>query len=125
MWQLAQVAPHPLLLDDYLRRNWVFVEDPIEAEFIQSPALQIRQANERGYFVGDCDDAATLAAAVLLSDVLCSGFSLMATRQPHESEFSHVFLRCYNPDCDIDPTAPAGRVAPDLAGAEAMEVRVL
>ena len=51
---------------------------------------------------GDCDDAATLGAAIALAAGWPAEF--VAIRNLAESEFSHVFLRAGG--MDIDPIVP-------------------
>jgi len=83
---------------------------------VREPSYQIRQLQELGYFVGDCDDSATLAASLLYA----LGFRcyIVAVRMPHEEDFSHVFVRCplvtdgFSGDAfvDIDPIVPMERL---------------
>jgi transglutaminase-like putative cysteine protease len=103
---LAQTLRTPQAVEQYIRQNWRIVPDPPDAEYIRAPELQIEQAIETGVFSGDCDDAATLAAAILAA--LNWPASIIAIRMPGASEFSHVFLRAYTDEgfIDIDPIVP-------------------
>jgi transglutaminase-like putative cysteine protease len=110
-------------VDLFLRQYWRVVPDPPEAEYVQSPSYQLRVFSSVGILSGDCDDAATLAAAL----VAVQGYPcwFVAFRMPNESEFSHVFLRC-NPGgyfVDIDPIVSPD-VIPITGMAETMQVNV-
>lgn len=124
---IAQQLGTPPAIDSYLRSVWKWIPDPQEAEFIREPALQMESWAHTGHFFGDCDDAATLAAAMLAAlDWPCR---FVAIRFADSREFSHVFLRCsllnYAPgeEWDIDPTTSADRL-PIVGYSEAMEVPV-
>jgi hypothetical protein len=112
--QAAVILGDPLTLDQWLRHGWHFEKDPEDYEFVRSPALQLRQAAVNGgVLTGDCDDAATLAASILVAMRWPCRF--VAIRQRTQREFSHVFLRV--PlfgaadssafQWDIDPIVPA------------------
>lgn len=73
----------------------------MSAEFIRTPSFEALIFCETGHFVGDCDDAATLAAA-LLEDWPCR---FVALRLPGDIEYSHVWLECAGKP--IDPIVPA------------------
>lgn len=79
----------------------------------------------QGRLAGDCDDAATLAAALLVS--LQFPCSFIAIRLHGSDEFSHVWARTVSSDgaafLDIDPIVPA-YLMPIQNYAEAMEVLV-
>lgn len=98
---LAMYLADPYRLEAWLRSRWRVVPDPIEAEFIRSPACMI----QCGLFEGDCDDAATLATSVLIALHVPS--LIVAVRMSHETEFSHVFVRVPSAgNLDIDPIVP-------------------
>ena len=120
---LAYQLGSPENLDAFLRAAWRFKPDPPEIEFIRTPGLQVAQ-HEAEHFVGDCDDAATLAACVLAA--MGAPCSFQALRLPGESEFSHVLVCCsghYLDNLLIDPIV-AVPSEPVLKAAEVMEVRV-
>lgn len=103
---LANQLGNPLVVNNYLRGLWHIVPDPEAAEFVRAPLYQIELAEENGYYLGDCDDAATLAGSLLAAlNIPCS---LIAIRMPADVEFSHVFLRCNvnGYPFDIDPIVP-------------------
>jgi len=113
---LAQSLPDPYSLDAWLRRSWTIVPDPPEAEFIMSPALMLGC----GWLAGDCDDAATLAGAVLIALGIRAVF--MAIRTVSDQDFSHVFVRVPGYGLDIDPIVPASQIPIRYAEAMVLEV---
>lgn len=121
--RLAHALASPAAVDAFLRESWRFVPDP-EDEYIQTPARQLDGWMAGGDLTGDCDDAATLAASLLLAlDWPCS---LIAIRMPGDFEYSHVFLRCpvsAAGTLDIDPIVPAASL-PITGVAESMEVPI-
>lgn len=70
-----------------------------------APDLQLSQFETNGYLYGDCDDSATLSAALL--DSLGVRCWFVAIRNLGEEEFSHVWVRAVASDhqgvVDIDP----------------------
>jgi len=120
---LAEQLGNPLAVEHWLRENWVVIPDPEEAEYIQQPGWLLRFSRQCGALGGDCDDAATLAASLLVSISWPCRF--VAIRLPHEEEFSHVFLRCSIgwKDLDIDPIVPY-ELLPIHGVAERMELHV-
>jgi hypothetical protein len=102
-------------VDRYLRDWWNVHPDPEGVEYVQSPAYQLR----RSYLIGDCDDAATLAACLLAAlDWPCV---LVAIRLNGAADFSHVY--CHAGGIDIDPIVPA-EMLPLPGVAETIEVSV-
>lgn len=92
--------PDPYALDNWLRRVWTIVDDPVTAEYVRSPQFLLRC----GRLEGDCDDAATLAASILHAQMIPS--QLVAIRRAGEPEFSHVFVRVPSHQLEIDPIVP-------------------
>jgi len=93
-----------LAVERWLRFAWIVKPDPIEVEWIKRPEFRAIE----GDFAGDCDDAATMAAALLLADpASIAGWELKlrAIRMPADYEFSHVWLSVERGRfrVDIDP----------------------
>jgi transglutaminase-like putative cysteine protease len=103
-------------LDAWLRRHWTIIADPPEAEFIMSPALMLGC----GWLAGDCDDAATLTAAVLIALGIRAVF--MAIRTARDTDFSHVFVRVPAYGLDIDPIVPASQIPIQYQEAMVLEI---
>lgn len=103
MQQLALRLGNPANVNHHIRENWVLVPDPPDAEFVRAPDLQLCLAFQYGYLSGDCDDSATLAAALL--NALGFPCWFVAIRLQNDSEFSHVWLRTLEDSgfLDIDP----------------------
>lgn len=129
--ELASVCADPPALDVYLRRHWRIVPDPEEYEFVRSPAVQFQLAQQNGFFIGDCDDAATLAACVM--GALGWPCSLIAGREAGKFEFSHTWLRCFVGGgrpwpafvYDIDPIVPVEKMPVAGTFEELLEVPIL
>jgi hypothetical protein len=123
--QLAFYLGSPAAIDDFLRSTWIVKPDPIEAEYIESPVFQIEQFEDRGFFAGDCDDAATMAGALL--HALGWPFSFIAYKMAGAAEFSHVNVRVPGAgswlaeDLEIDTTTPLNQL-PIRGAVELMEV---
>lgn len=117
--QAANQLASPSAVDDFLRSYWRIVPDPDWVEFVSSPVRSLCLFYERGYLSGDCDDAATLAAALLAA----GGWpcTLVAIRLHGYDEFSHVFARA--PGLDIDPIVPPTAL-PITNYAETLEVEI-
>jgi hypothetical protein len=124
--QLAFYLGSPVAIESFLRGAWVVKPDPIDAEYVESPAYQLAQWQERGYFAGDCDDASTMAGALL--HALGYPCSFIAYRLAGAAEFSHVNVRCpsgvaFAIDLTIDPVTPLDRL-PITGAVELMEVHL-
>lgn len=90
-----------------MRAVWVIKADPEDVEWIKRPEFRALEND----FHGDCDDSATMAAALLLANpeaVRLWSVSYVAIRMPHEQDFSHVWCRAENESfqIDIDPIVP-------------------
>lgn len=115
---VLDVVGRPESVDSFLRAAWVIVPDPYNAEYIRGVNNQFSIYAARGFFLGDCDDAAVLSAAMLAAfDVPCW---FVAIRQHNNPEFSHVFTRAAGLP-DIDVTTPPSQL-PITNYAEAMTV---
>lgn len=56
-----------MALRDWLLKSFRFVKDPVGRELLESPIYQLAQYDRRGFIQGDCDDAASLTGALLMS----------------------------------------------------------
>jgi len=95
----------PRAVDYFIRSNWVTVPDPETAEYVRSPAAQLRALESGQPFMGDCDDAATLICSLLAAADYPCWFS--AIRLPGAEDFSHVYAQASSPGrfvIDLDPT---------------------
>lgn len=76
---------------EFVRQKIDFRFDPEEIELLRTPAALARDLTANRIVVGDCDDMATLLAALLFSLGIPVGFVTIAT-SPHRPEFRHVFV---------------------------------
>lgn len=51
-------------IKNFLERVWRFVDDPTDRDLFVTPDEALRRYQETGYIAGDCDEAATLGAAL-------------------------------------------------------------
>jgi hypothetical protein len=90
-------------VDQYLRTFWRIVPDPEWCEYVRTPRLQFYLGQQSGFYQGDCDDAATFAAALVKAQG--NPCYLIAIRGNGSEEFGHVWLNADG--IDIDPVTPA------------------
>lgn len=97
----------PRSVDTVLRNVWKFVSDG-EHETVRSIPRLMDDFLKYGTFFGDCDDAAVLSAALLLTWPFMVHASLDAMRSPASPAFEHVFVSAEDGlgVFRIDPTAP-------------------
>lgn len=92
---------------DYLAATVQFVPDPVGIELIRSPVYMLRQIESKGTARGDCDDVATLGAALGKAVGMPARFVVQsfAAGQP----YGHVFTELATPAgwVELDTTAPA------------------
>ncbi len=109
---VAGVAPRDEVSQARAIRSWIaarfrFVKDPRGIELLETPLYLLQRIAVQGYVQGDCDDAATLAAALCTSIGIPAKFvavDLVGTPQG----FDHVFTVAY----------PVDRVAKKLTAVE-------
>jgi hypothetical protein len=110
-------------IDNYLAALWEF--RPEEHETLFSPWYQWRRLYAGLPFIGDCDDAALLAAALLVprQDV---EWRFVAVRPAGDNLFAHVFLEAWEQGggelVTIDPTVTMQNNTPDFTNWERMEL---
>lgn len=119
-------APYsaPIALEAWMRARWITRPDPPDVEWIKPPGWRVADDD----YAGDCDDAATFAAALLLADPgALEGWRMefCAVRMPDKAEFSHVWLECDDGvvHVDIDPIVPAAHL-PVRGFAETMRLEL-
>lgn len=98
---LASQLQNPLNLDEWIRQYWRIVADPIDAEYVRGPRLQMSNLESDHILIGDCDDAATFAGCVLVA-MGCRA-CLVAYRF-NSPEFSHVNVEAMG--VQVDPIVP-------------------
>jgi len=95
-------------IDSALREHFVY--QPESYEIVRTPQFMLHNWLTQGWFSGDCDDVATMAAALLLSFGHSAKF--VAIRYSHPTEFEHVFVE--SDGFRIDPTVPIGTIHREL-----------
>lgn len=91
---IAGRAGHPARFPDALRtwlaRHVVETADPYNVELIRAPDYALQVIQERGHVEGDCDDVATLGAALALAAGFIPRFVALAWEGPYAHVFSEV-----------------------------------
>ena len=87
-------------LHEFVRDRVLFVGDVAGVETVQSPRVTLR------VMAGDCDDRATLLAAMLRAIGIRSRFRVIAADPRRRRSFSHVFViaTVSGRDIALDPT---------------------
>lgn len=111
----ARGFEYPSEIEDFLREYMAYTPEHVETVLAPDDALGMIHVT--GIFAGDCDDAATFAAAVAYAIGVQSKF--IAIRLPGQSSFSHVYTNIE--DVIVDPTVEPGT---DYQFAEAIELKV-
>jgi transglutaminase-like putative cysteine protease len=77
----------------FLERRVRFHPDPLHFETVKEPEFQLREIDHAGYTSGDCDDIATLGAALGLALGLPARFRVMAfdSGSPYEHVTADLF----------------------------------
>lgn len=103
-----------LAIQGFLKRVWRFVDDPTDRDVLVAPARTVAEFFATGYMTGDCDEAATVGAALGRAVGLSAEFWVLgfASDIPEESDrLSHVFAVLLTDDgkrVSLDVTRPAG-----------------
>jgi transglutaminase-like putative cysteine protease len=124
-WRAAGMTPFtrkPDRLREWLARHTAFEEDPPGVELVREPeTLILDQLLPFGRIAADCDDIATLAAALGLALGLRARFLVIGFSR--EDGFSHIWTALACPGghwVDCDPTRPD--TVPPIARGWALEV---
>lgn len=101
-----------LRLRDWMVRHFLFVRDPADVELLTTPGEQLRQIADTGVTWGDCDDAATLGAALARAGGLPVRYVLYGFGS-RSAPFSHIFVEIPTPSgvVDLDVTRPMQHIA--------------
>lgn len=87
-------------LFEWVRDSIFFVNDPLGGEYLQSPRVTLSNRS------GDCDDRATLLAAMLRTIGISTSFRVVAVDPRRPQQFSHVYVVAHigGRDVPLDPT---------------------
>jgi len=88
-----------------------YVPDAWNAEVVRSPTYMLRRIQRSGVAYGDCDDMATLAAALGLALGIPARYVLVGF---NGGPLEHVFTELWTPDgwVTVDPSKPADWTQP-------------
>lgn len=106
---------HALALRAWMDDHTQFLRDPMHAELVKDPIAMLNECWRRQYALGDCDDVATMGAALGSSIGLIPRFVVLAFGTP-DAPWTHVFTELLpssgdeNQAVDLDIT----RVAQNL-----------
>lgn len=95
-------------LAEFVRSALVYVKDPINSEFTQTPDVLLLQIHKTGTARGDCDDHVLLFASLAESlGIFCT---IVAVQTPNADTFNHVIAVAYPDDQEtqIDLCAKLG-----------------
>ena len=77
-----------------VRRLLRYTHDPLDVELVKAPGVSVREAHAspNGKFVGDCDDASVLLAAMLAAVGIRNEFTVVPADGDRPGEWSHVYV---------------------------------
>jgi transglutaminase-like putative cysteine protease len=116
--QMAGVGGHDVIGQVYavfrfVRDRITFVNDPDGTEWLQTPRYTLQVAG------GDCDDRATLLAAMLRTIGVPTDFKVVALDRRRPGSFSHVYAVAKlgrGRDIPLDPTYPENTLGSEPPG---------
>lgn len=101
-------------LRTWLKGAWRFVDDPFNVELLVEPATALANAQRTGTVTGDCDEAATLGAALGAAIGLRPTFTVLAfVDESGVDRLCHVYAVLLTDDgraVDLDITRPSSGV---------------
>lgn len=108
----------------YLARSVRFTFDPFDLELVKAPAFQLEEIRTAGHVRGDCDDIATLGAALGIVAGLPARFVVLAFTP--SGPFEHVYTELETPGgwVDLDTSRELQRVPPDFQPARRATIEV-
>lgn len=96
---VARVEPRDCVAQARAIRAWTdkrfrFVRDPLGVELLETPAFHLARIRELGFVQGDCDDAATITAALGMAIGIPAMLHAVAFFDPG-APFAHVYTVLY------------------------------
>lgn len=82
-------------LYEWAQEHFRYVNDPVGVELIKTPDRLQDEIDAQGYFSGDCDDASTYLAALLLSVGYPVQLVVVAPEGSGYYDYQHIYLRAY------------------------------
>ncbi len=108
----------------YLEGSFVFIRDPRDVDAIEAPGDLIRSAAQNGVAYGDCDDVATLAAALALAVGFENVRFVIVAFDTEDAPFSHIWTELEGTGrwFDMDVTKPHDTDLAPITRVAVMEV---
>lgn len=82
---------------DFVQTALHYVDDPAEIEMVKSPLLIDQEIEEKGYFMGDCDDASGYLAALLKSVGYSVDLVIVSPLGADTFDYRHIYDRVWLP----------------------------
>lgn len=92
---------NPHTLRGWLAQHWTFQRDSNDQEEVWAPAAQLARIARDGRMYGDCDDAATLGAALALAAGITPVKYVLYGFGPRPTFYTHIFATAGNVELDI------------------------
>jgi transglutaminase-like putative cysteine protease len=102
-----------LAIKNFLERTWRFVDDPYDRDTFVAPDVALREFLAAGVLAGDCDEAATMGAALGRAIGLQAQFVVLFFDDRPDASVQHVFAVLLTDDgrsVSLDITRPRGPV---------------
>jgi transglutaminase-like putative cysteine protease len=102
-----------LAIQNFLERTWRFVDDPYDRDTFVVPDVALREYAATGVMTGDCDEAATMGAALGRAIGLHAQFVVLFFDTLPDASVQHVFTVLLTDDgrqVSLDVTRPRGPV---------------
>lgn len=119
---IARVAPRDCEGQARAIRAWTdkrfrFVRDPLGVELLETPSFHLARIKKYGFVQGDCDDAATITAALGMAVGIPATLHAVAFFKP-DAPFAHVYTVLHptpGQPVEQDITHEAGKKRPPIS----------
>lgn len=113
---------YPRVIRQWLTQAVRFVPDPVGLELIRTPHRMLEDLLRQGFAQGDCDDVATLAAALGKAVGSPARFRVIGFRA--EGPYQHVYTELWHGNgwSELDTTRPFQLTAAQLEPARVLYV---
>lgn len=104
----------------WLQAKFQFLRDPTSIEYTKTPRQMLEEVRDHGVVMGDCDDAAVLAAALGTVIGIAARFRALA----FDGEFRHVIADLWTGQgwMDMDVTKPSQHLPPQASAMMVLNV---
>ncbi len=104
-------------LREWLAAHLRFTRDPKGVELLQTPAHMLTEIRKQSYVIGDCDDAATLSAALATAigfPCYIEAVAFFSKSAPYQHVYTLVQVD-RSTLVDMDTTRPARNLPPEVS----------